>query len=74
MVAPSIRKRVPSAAGPKDDSGKEWVAFGVRQTGQLDIANERGDTILEITDECERQNKAIRQEIDKMNRPWWKIF
>lgn len=74
MITEPLRKRTPSATGPADASQREWVGFGVRQTGQLEKANDRGDAVVSVTDECSRQNRELQERIEKRTRPWWKVF
>ena len=72
MIPETLRKKTPSAAGPEDSSTKAWIGFGVRQTGQLDVANDRGDAIVSISDECYAQNMKILEESRRRTTPWYK--
>jgi len=74
MITEPLRKRIPSAEGPADASQANWIGFAVRQTGQLEKSNDRGDAVVSITDECSRQNKQITEDVKKRTRPWWKVF
>lgn len=47
----------------------EWIAFGDAQTGRLDQANDRNDTVLWIMDSCEAEkNNALKQ---ATSRSFW---
>lgn len=49
------------------------AVFGDAQTGQLDKANNRGDQILAISAECERQQRAVMETLAPkpwLRRPW----
>lgn len=49
----------------------DWQVFGVQQTGQLALANDRKQGVIQVVEACEaRDITAIR----KINRPWWKIW
>ena len=61
---------VPSAALPPEASDeRDWMVFGVQQTGQLRLANGRTADVLGIVTACEkRDSEAVRQ----ITRPWWR--
>ena len=61
---------VPSAALPAEPSDeRDWMAFGVAQTGQLRTANGRTSDVVQIVTACERRDaEAIRQ----IERPWYR--
>lgn len=48
-----------------------WRKFGIRQTGQLDKANDRTVDGYSITSECEKRDAAAAA---KITRPWWAIW
>lgn len=72
LIPPALREPTPSATGPESDSQAAWVGFGVRQTGQLDKSNVDREAILQITDECHRQQTQAREEAQRRNRPWYR--
>lgn len=60
---------VPSAALPPDDADeREWMVFGVQQTGQLVTANGRTSDVIGIVRACEQRDAEAVREI---TRPWW---
>lgn len=61
---------VPSAALPPEPADeRDWMAFGVQQTGQLRIANGRTADVVGIVTACEKRDaEAVRQ----ITRPWWR--
>ena len=60
---------VPSAALPAEPSDeRDWMAFGVAQTGQLRTANGRTSDVAQIVTACERRDAEAIREIE---RPWW---
>lgn len=61
-VPPQLRKPVAPADLPASSTQGEWVAFGDAQTGKLDQANDRNQTVLWIVDNCEAEkNKAVKE-------------
>ena len=61
-VPPQLRKPVAGADLPLKGTQGEWVAFGDAQTGKLDQANDRNETVLWIVDNCEAEKtKALKQ-------------
>ena len=53
---------VPGADLPREDTVGEWMLFGDRQTGQLDIANNRYGEAVGIIERCEaRDREAIKK-------------
>jgi len=69
LVPESLRRDVPGADLPTDDTAGAWVAFADAQTGRLDIANANKTAVVEIVDACDRQQEAIRKALEP--RPWW---
>lgn len=62
---------LPISDGTDDVTAGDWIAFGDAQTGQLDKANDRTLSSIEMMEKCEAlQRKAIAA----AKRPWWKIF
>ena len=61
LVPDSLRRDVPGADLPADDTAGAWVAFGDAQTGRLDVANANKRAVVEIVDACDRQQTAIRE-------------
>lgn len=61
---------VPSATLPAEPSDeRDWMAFGVAQTGQLRTANGRTSDVVQIVTACERRDaEAIRM----IERPWYR--
>ncbi|HQS70899.1 MULTISPECIES: hypothetical protein [unclassified Novosphingobium] len=49
----------------------DWIAFGDAQTGQLDKANDRTLSSIEIVENCE---KRYRDAVASAKRPWWKFW
>lgn len=69
-VPPQLRAEVAGAPLPADNSAGEWVAFGDAQTGRLEVANERKETVLWIYDTCEAEE---RKAVEKLKpTPWWR--
>lgn len=63
---------VPSAAFPSDASDdRDWMAFGVAQTGQLVTANGRTSDVIAVVKACEARDAASAREIE---RPWWRVW
>src|SRR5690606_25669696 len=61
---------VPSAALPPAESNeRDWMVFGVAQTGQLRTANGRTADVIGIVTACEARDAAAARQIE---RPWWK--
>ncbi|MFN3424908.1 MAG: hypothetical protein ACK40C_09415 [Novosphingobium meiothermophilum] len=54
---------------PLTDTAAEWIAFGDAQTGQLDKANDRTVSAIEIVERCE---KLQREALAKARKPWWR--
>jgi hypothetical protein len=73
MVAASgLLNPTPGAALPNNDSKGEWVAFGDRQTGQLDHANNDKEGVRGILTTCKAwQDKAAGAAKPKA---WWRIW
>lgn len=63
LVPESLRRDVPGADLPADDTAGAWVAFGDAQTGKLDTANANKAAVVGIIDACDRQHEAIRKEL-----------
>jgi hypothetical protein len=60
------------SSGPKNADSKEWVNFGVRQTGQVNNANsdkEKGKQVLHL---CEAENAAALKKAAERAKPWYK--
>ena len=70
LVPDSLRRDVPGADLPADDTAGAWVAFSDAQTGRLDIANANKRAVVEIVDACDAQQTAIRTALTP--KPWWK--
>ena len=58
FIPQAWRSPVPGAELPAGDTVGDWIAFGDRQTGQLDKANGRMADTLHIIGECERRSAA----------------
>jgi hypothetical protein len=71
LVPESLRRDVPGADLPADDTAGSWVAFSDAQTGRLDVANSNKRAVVEIVDACDRQQAAIRQALKP--KPWWRF-
>lgn len=66
-VPDAWREPVPGADLPEGNTVGDWIAFGDRQTGQLDKANGRMADTLHIVGECERRAaKAIERSRPKL--------
>ncbi|CAN5177122.1 hypothetical protein BH09PSE1_BH09PSE1_23470 [soil metagenome] len=72
LIPESLRRDVPGADLPADDSAGAWVAFGDAQTGRLDVANANKLAVVQIVDACDRQQAAIREALKP--KAWWRIF
>lgn len=60
---------VPSAALPQEPSDeRDWMAFGVAQTGALRTANGRTSDVIGIVRACEVRDA---QAVERIKRPWW---
>jgi hypothetical protein len=70
-VPKSYRIPVPGADLPPLGGATvgDWVAFGDRQTAQLDKANGRTADALEIVEGCEKRDAAVTA---RLAAPWWK--
>ncbi|OYW47899.1 MAG: hypothetical protein B7Z36_01260 [Novosphingobium sp. 12-63-9] len=62
---------MPGAPLPLTDKVGDWIAFGDAQTGQLDKANDRTLSSIEIVENCE---KRYRDAVASAKRPWWKFW
>ena len=71
LVPAEWRKGVDSADLPEGTTVGDWIAFGDRQTGQLDKANGRIRDALTIVEGCEKRD---RQTVARINRPWWRFW
>lgn len=63
LIPDAWRKPVPAAPLPAEkadplDQLKEWIGFGVAQSGQLEIANGRAADTLAIIQRCEARDRA----------------
>ena len=57
-----------AALPPAPADERDWMAFGVAQTGQLRTANGRTTDVVAIVTACERRDaEAVRS----IERPWW---
>lgn len=70
LVPDSLRRDVPGADLPADDTAGAWVAFADAQTGRLDVANANKRAVVEIVDACDRQQENIREALKP--EPWFK--
>jgi hypothetical protein len=52
------KKPVPGAPLPDGDAVGDWIKFSDAQTGQLDKANDRTVSSIEIIGRCEERDKA----------------
>lgn len=72
MKASGLLRPTSGASLPADDSKGAWVAFGDRQTGQLDKANADKGAAEAVLDTCEGwQAKA---EAAAKPRRWWHFW
>lgn len=65
LIPEGMRADTPGAPLPANDSAGEWVAFGVRQTGQLGVANSRAAAALEIVERCEARDAEVVRQLKK---------
>ena len=68
-VPDSLRRDVPPAPLPADDTAGAWVAFGDAQTGRLDVANANKAAVVEIVDGCNTEQAALLEALKP--KPWW---
>ncbi|WP_375393079.1 hypothetical protein [uncultured Sphingomonas sp.] len=68
MDAAGLLEPTPGAALPSDSSAGGWIAFGDRQTGQLDKANADKAGVRGILGTCAKAAAAARP------RPWWQFW
>ncbi len=76
MAAPSAcssllpdewREPVPGAPLPGGETVGEWIIFGDAQTAQLDKANDRALSAIEIVSRCElRDREAVKRARPKL--------
>lgn len=71
LVPAEWRQGVESADLPEGSTAGDWIAFGDRQTGQLDKANGRTRDALTIVEGCEKRD---RQTVQRLNKPWWQFW
>ncbi len=70
-----MQEPTPHTTPPVDDKSKEWVGFGVREAGQLEISNTDKTTGWDICREVERQNALARENARaKIEKKWWQIW
>lgn len=67
-IPPSILARVTPAPLPSENTTGAWIVFGDAQTGKVEEANDRGDTMLWIIRNCEQEQLAAAKAVDQ--RPW----
>jgi hypothetical protein len=71
LVPQAWRTPVPGAPLPDGEEVADWIVFGEKQTGQLEIANDRGAAVIHIVSTCEAQDAAA---LNRTRRPWWRIW
>src|SRR6478609_7180916 len=59
LIGPALRADVPAADLPAGNTVGEWVAFGDAQTGKLEDANGRRAAVVEIVDNCQREQERL---------------
>lgn len=59
LIGPTLRADVPTADLPAGNTVGEWVAFGDAQTGKLEDANGRRAAVVEIVDNCQREQDRL---------------
>lgn len=59
LIGPTLRSDVPTADLPAGNTVGEWVAFGDAQTGKLEDANGRRAAVVEIVDNCQREQERL---------------
>lgn len=62
---------VPGAPLPRDASLPEWMVFGDAQTAQLDKANDRTASAIQIVTRCEARD---REAVARMRKRWWQVW
>jgi hypothetical protein len=72
-VPEALRRPTPHAPGPADDSSKEWVNFGVGQTGQVEKANTDKASRNHIEEVCERKYEEALKASKKRTKKWWQF-
>lgn len=72
LVPESLRRDVPGADLPADDTAGAWVSFGDAQTGRLDVANANKTAVVQIVDACDAQQEKLLEALKP--RPWWSRF
>lgn len=72
LIPDQLRSHVKSAPIPQGHLTLGPVEkFADAQTGQLDLANTRGDVAISIADECAKANADIAK---KLQHHWWQVF
>lgn len=70
LIPDGWRDRVPSAALPPEDATpSDWRVFGVQQTGQLVLSNDRTQNVVKVVESCEARDLIAARQIE---RPWFK--
>lgn len=65
LIPDTVKAATPGAPLPADDTAGEWVAFGNRQTGQLELANRDKSTAIEIVQRCEARDAETVKALTK---------
>ena len=67
-VPASLLKDVQGWPLPATDAPRDWMAFGVGESGQRVQANQRGAVILEIVTACEGREREIYDTLTKRKK------
>ncbi|MFN3858093.1 MAG: hypothetical protein ACK4RV_10105 [Caulobacter sp.] len=72
LVPASLRDDVEPADLPAANTIGDWVAFGDAQTGKLEQANKEKRGIIEIHDNCAKEQARIAERLKP--RPWYRFW
>ena len=60
------------ARPPADDSSKEWVNFGIAQTGQLNLSNRDKELAQLMLQQCELEGEGALTRARQALKPWYR--
>lgn len=72
LEASGLLNETPGAPLPPSDSAGDWIAFGDKQTGQLDKANGDKRGVRGIVALCKR--KQAEADAAAKPRHWWQFY
>lgn len=65
-------ERTEHSTPPVDETSKEWVNFGVAQSGQLELSNRDKTLAKKMLETCEAEGAEASERARRALRPWYK--